>query len=72
MSDDKAEDTEAQALFQMVKSRYGDRLDAGQPDEVREGVDVIVEAAKALRSVKLGNGDEPLSVFTPYLGDGPS
>ena len=27
MSDNKAEDTEAQALFQMVKSRYGDRLD---------------------------------------------
>ena len=72
MSDDKAEDTEAQALFQMVKSRYGDRLDAGQLDEVRQGVDAIVEAAKALRSVKLGNGDEPMSVFTPYLGDGPS
>ncbi len=72
MSDNKAEDTEAQALFHMVKSRYGDRLDADQLDEVRKSVDAIVEAAKALRSVKLGNGDEPMSVFTPYLGDGPS
>ncbi len=72
MSDSKAEDTEAQALFQMVKSRYGHRLDADQLDGVREGVDAFVAAARALRSVKLGNGDEPMSVFTPYLGDGPS
>jgi hypothetical protein len=72
MSDSKAEDTEAQALFRMVRSRYGDRLDADQLDEVREGVDAIVEAAQALRSVKLSNGDEPLSVFTPYLGEGAS
>ncbi len=72
MSDNKAEDTEAQALFQMVKSRYGDRLDADQLDEVREGVDAIIKAAQALRSVKLSGGDEPMSVFTPYLGEGPS
>ena len=72
MSDSKAEGTEAQALFQMVRSRYGDRLDADQLDEVREGVDAIVEAARALRSVKLRNGDEPISVFTPYLEEGTS
>lgn len=72
MSDSKAEDTEAQALFQMVKSRYGDRLDADQLDGVREGVDAIVEAAQALRSVKLEGGDEPMSVFTPYRGEGTS
>ena len=56
----------------MVKSRYGDRLDTDQLDEVREGVDAIVEAAQALRSVKLEGGDEPMSVFTPYLGEGTS
>ncbi len=72
MSDHKAEDTEAQALFQMVRGRYGDRLDADQLDEVREGVDAIVEAAQALRSVKLSNGDEPMSVFAPYVEEGRS
>ena len=72
MSDSKADPTEAEALFQMVKSRYGDRLDADQLDEVREGVDAIIKAAQALRSVKLSGGDEPMSVFTPYLGEGPS
>jgi hypothetical protein len=72
MSDSKAQDAEAEALFQMVKSRYGDRLDADQLDEVRESVDDLIETARALRSVKLGNGDEPMSVFTPYLGDGTS
>ncbi len=72
MSDSIPEDTEAQALFQMVRSRYGDRLDADQLDEVKKGVDAIVEAAQALRSVKLGNGDEPMNVFTPYVGEGTS
>ena len=72
MRDGKAEDTEAQALFQMVRSRYGDRLDADQLAEVRKGVDAIVKAAQALRSVKLSGEDEPMSIFTPYLGEGPS
>ncbi len=69
MSNSEIEDTEAQALFQMVRSRYGDRLDADQLEEVREGVDTLVEAARALRSVKLGDGDEPMPVFKPYLGE---
>ncbi len=57
---------EAEFLFQMVRDRYGDRLNAEELEEVRKGVKGIMEAAEALRSVKLGNGTEPFSIFKPY------
>ena len=57
---------EAEFLFQMVRDRYGDRLNAEELEEVRNGVKNIAEAAEALRSVKLGNGTEPFSIFKPY------
>ena len=57
---------EAKFLFKMVRDRYGDRLSAEELEEVRKGVEGIAEAAEALRSVKLGNGTEPFSIFKPY------
>ena len=57
---------EAEFLFEMVRDRYGDRFTAQELEEVRKGVEGIVEAAEALRSVKLGNGTEPFSIFKPY------
>ncbi len=57
---------EAEFLFQMVRDRYGDRLSAEELEEVRKGVEGIAKAAEALRSVKLGNGTEPFSIFKPY------
>ncbi|MEE8354292.1 MAG: hypothetical protein V3S09_00560 [Candidatus Bathyarchaeia archaeon] len=57
---------EAELLFEMVRNRYEDRLSAKELEEVRKGVDGIVEAAESLRSVKLGNGTEPFSIFKPY------
>ena len=57
---------EAEFLFQMVRDPYGDRLNAEELEEVRNGVKSIAEAAEALRSVKLGNGTEPFSIFKPY------
>ena len=57
---------EADFLFEMVRDRYGDRLSAEELEEVRKGVEGIAKAAEALRSVKLGNGTEPFSIFKPY------
>lgn len=57
---------EVELLFEMVRNRYGDRLSAEELEEVRKGVKIIAEAAEALRSVKLGNGSEPFSIFKPY------
>ena len=57
---------EAGFLFEMVKDRYGDLLSVDELEEVRKGVEGIAKAAEALRSVKLGNGTEPFSIFKPY------
>ena len=57
---------EAEFLFDMVRDRYGDLLSAEELKEVRKGVEGIAKAAEALRSVKLGNGTEPFSIFKPY------
>ncbi len=57
---------EVEERFNIVKRLYGDRLTSEQLDEVRKGVVGIVEAAEAMRAVKLENGDEPFSTFVPY------
>lgn len=66
MSSSDASETEVDILFNIVNRRYGDRLGPEEAEEVRKGVEGIVEAAEALRSVKLDNAVEPFSVFTPY------
>ena len=57
---------EVDERFNIVKRLYGDRLTSEELDEVRKGVEGIVEAAESLRAVKLENGDEPFSVFVQY------
>ena len=57
---------EAETLFRLVEQLYGSRLTAAELDEVRKGVERIVEASAELRAVRLGNWDEPFSVFAPY------
>ena len=64
MSDHDAQDVEDR--FRIVTRLYGDRLDDDQLAEVRKGVEGIVEMSEALRAVRLRNGDEPMSAFTPY------
>ena len=61
---------EAEFLFDVVRERYGERLSAEELDEVKKGVDRVVEDARALRSVALETTDEPTSVFTPFREDG--
>ncbi len=60
---------EADALFELVRQRYGSRLDAEQLDGVRKGIQGVVEGARALRGVRLENGDEPFQPFAPYRSD---
>jgi hypothetical protein len=59
-------DPEADALFEIVRLRYGERLTPAQLDELRKIVAAQVEAARALRAVKLTNADEPMQPFAPY------
>ena len=65
MSDDSGQ-REAELMFDVVRERYGDRLDDEQLEEVRKGVEGIFEAAQTLREIKLENGDEPFSMFVPF------
>ena len=56
-------------LFQMILNRYGDRLTSQETDEVRKIVRRIAKTAGDLRSVQLGNGDEPMALFQPYSNE---
>lgn len=62
-------DQEADALYEIVRRRYGDRLTPQQQDEVRKMIGAQVEAARALRAVRLGNADEPMQPFAPYRAE---
>ena len=66
MSDPEKPDQEADALFEIVRRRYGDRLTPEQQDDVRKMIGAQVEAAHALRAVRLTNADEPMQPFAPY------
>ncbi len=62
-------DIEVERRFALVRERYGDRLTPAQLDEVRTGVQCIVQTARALRAVRLENSDEPMQPFIPYRAD---
>ncbi len=66
MSEDEPKSKEAEHLFAMVKDFYGHHLRPEELEEVKKGVERMVEAAEAVRKVKLGNWDEPFFVFRPY------
>ena len=71
MSKPTKPDPEGDALFEIVRQRYGDRLTREQLDELRGIVQSQVEAARALRAVRLTNADEPMQPFAPYCEEPP-
>jgi hypothetical protein len=64
-------DPETDTLFEIVRQRYGARLTGEQLDDLRKIVRGQVDAARALRAVRLTNGDEPFQRFAAYRGDEP-
>lgn len=69
MNNDKIEKREAKLLFHIVREKYGNYLNVDELNEVFCEVKSLVEAAEALRSVKLEYWDEPSSIFLPYRSD---
>lgn len=69
MSEPEKPDRETDALFEIVRQRYGDRLTPQQQDEVRKMIGAQVESARALRAVRLSNADEPMQPFAPYRAE---
>jgi hypothetical protein len=69
MSEPAKPDPEADALFEIVRQRYGDRLTREQLDELSRIVRAQVEAARALRPMRLTSADEPMQPFAPYRAE---
>jgi hypothetical protein len=65
MSEPRTGRSEAELLFDLVRARYEGRLAAEELEAVRAGVGTIVDAVKALRAVRLENGDGPLLPHVP-------
>jgi hypothetical protein len=59
-------DPEAEALFALVRSRYGNRLTEEQLAEIRDQIAGLVERVRVLRAVRLANADEPAQPFAPF------
>ncbi|MBI2525217.1 MAG: hypothetical protein HYV93_04475 [Candidatus Rokubacteria bacterium] len=64
-----SEAAEVDALFALVRQRYGERMTADELAAVREGVEGIVKNARALRAVRLQASDEPLQPFVPFRAE---
>ena len=56
-------------MLALVRGRYGDRLAPEELAAVRTAVEGLVQAAHALRAVRLDNSDEPAQPFAAYRTD---
>jgi hypothetical protein len=60
---------EVETMLALVRERYGSRLAPEELEGVRTAIEGIVQAAHALRAVRLGNADEPGQPFAAYRAD---
>ncbi|MFI5373163.1 MAG: hypothetical protein ACHQ8D_00835 [Candidatus Rokuibacteriota bacterium] len=66
MSEPEAIRAEVDTMLALVRERYGSRLSAEELDGIRTAIEGIVQAAHALRAVRLTNADEPGQSFAAY------
>ncbi|HKX06129.1 MAG TPA: hypothetical protein VJX71_26795 [Methylomirabilota bacterium] len=60
---------EVETMLALVRDRYGSRLSPDELAGVRTAIEGIVQAAHALRAVRLGNGEEPGQAFGAYRAE---
>jgi hypothetical protein len=53
----------AEALTEAARVRFGAYLQPGDVEVVRKSIEENLAAAEKLRALKLGNADEPVTVF---------
>jgi hypothetical protein len=63
-----AHEAQTEAVLGLVKVLYGEKLDAEELAAVRVEIAKAGEAAERLRTVKLGNADEPVTLFAARSG----
>ncbi len=66
MSEPEAIRAEVDTMLALVRERYGSRLSAEELDGIRTAIEGIVQAAHALRAVRLTSADEPGQSFAAY------
>jgi hypothetical protein len=69
MSGPEAIRAEVETMLALVRERYGSRLAQEELEGVRTAIEGIVQAAHALRAVRLSNADEPGQPFAAYRAD---
>ena len=57
---------DTKAVMALILQQYGTRLGPTELEEVRQGVEGLVQVTTVLRQVPLANSDEPYAVFVPY------
>ena len=70
MSEEQTIQLECEAAFDMLLRRYGDRLTPEMADGLRGAVQAVAKTVAAVRSVRLENGDAPLTGFAPVRKEG--
>ena len=60
---------EVETMLALVRERYGSRLAPEELEGVRTAIVGIVQAAHALRAVRLTNADEPGQPFAAHRAD---
>ena len=65
----EAPSAEAAALAEIVRMRYGSRLDAQGLREITRSIDGGLKGAESLRKVPLENGEEPAFLFRAWRGN---
>ena len=53
----------AKALAEAARHRFGAHLGPGDLEEIEKVIDGNLKASERLRAVKLGNADEPVTIF---------
>jgi hypothetical protein len=56
---------EADILFTLIQTRYGDRVTPDELEEIKKSLIAILDGATVMRAIKLENGDEPHQFFKP-------
>jgi hypothetical protein len=59
----RAVDASARLLAQVIEQRYGAQLEAGDLDVITKGIGDALDGAARLRALRLGNADEPVTLF---------
>ena len=70
MADQQPHLPEQEALRELVRRRYPNRLTSQQWEAVDKGVEAVAEMLAKLRAAPLANHDEPFTSFIPYRREG--